>query len=247
MKIIISPAKKMNSDQDFMAPKGLPKFIDRAEDIINYLGTLSYDELKAIWKCNDAIAAQNSERIQNMNLRESLVPALLSYEGLQYQYMAPQVFDNAQWEYVGNHLVILSGLYGALKPLDGISPYRLEMLSKFEKPLENHKNLYSYWGDALYQELKGHSILNLASKEYSKCIEKYLGPGDVMVTCTFGSLVDGKVKVKATDAKMARGEMVRYLAERQVADLEGAKHFNSMGYQFSEEHSTDNSFVFLKD
>jgi len=248
MKIIISPAKKMNTDEDFIPHDNLPVFLEQAQEIKDYLNNLSYEELKAIWKCNDEIATLNKERLESMSLTERLVPALLSYEGLQYQYMAAPVFDEDQWEYVKEHLLILSGFYGVLRPTDGITPYRLEMLSKFKEPLQVHTNLYQYWGDKLYREVTKSSrvILNLASKEYSKAIEKYLTADDRMITCTFGAEVDGKVKVKATEAKMARGEMVRYLATHQVTEPEAVKKFDSMNFKFSEEHSDNNHFVFLK-
>ena len=248
MKIIISPAKKMNDTEDFLPWDQLPVFIDRAETIKNYLQGQSYEALKTIWKCNDDIATLNQGRIQSMSLTQRLVPALLSYEGLQYQYMAPQVFDKGQWEYVKKHLVILSGFYGVLRPTDGITPYRLEMQAKLASPLEGAKNFYAYWGRAIYDELAKDTdlILNLASKEYSKAIEKYVAPGKQMITCTFGTEVDGKVKVKATEAKMARGEMVRYLAQHQAADPAAIKQFDSMAYSFSEKHSGTSHFVFLK-
>jgi len=248
MKIIISPAKKMNTEEDFIPYDNLPVFLERAQEIKTYLNSLSYEELKSIWKCNDEIATLNKERLEEMSLTNRLVPALLSYEGLQYQYMAPQVFDLGQWEYVKKHLLILSGFYGVLRPTDGITPYRLEMLSKFQKPLQVSKNLYQYWGDSLYREVVKDSrvILNLASKEYSKAIEKYLTAEDRMITCTFGSEVNGLVKVKATEAKMARGEMVRYLALHRIEEPEAVKRFDSMNFSFSEKHSDHNHFVFLK-
>ena len=89
-------------------------------------------------------------------------------------------------------------------------------------------------------------FLNLASKEYSRCIEKYLQPGDVFLTCVFGELEDGKVKQKGTYAKMARGEMVRYLAENQVEDMEEIKNFDRLGYRFDEGLSSDREYIFLK-
>ncbi|MCL1948718.1 MAG: peroxide stress protein YaaA [Turicibacter sp.] len=248
MKIIISPAKKMNANEDFIPWENLPACLGQAEEIHQYLLGLTFEEQKTLWKCNDEIASLNHQRLKEMSLTKGLVPALLSYEGLQYQYMAPQVFSNQQWEYVNKHLVILSGLYGALRPTDGITPYRLEMQSKFSKPMGSFKDLYKYWGDSIYKELTKDSnvILNLASKEYSKAIEKYLAPSDVMVTCTFGTLVEGKFKVKATEAKMARGEMVRYLATHQVGELDGVKGFDSMNYTYSTALSTEKEFVFLR-
>ena len=109
--------------------------------------------------------------------------------------------------------------------------------------------MYDYWGSSLYQELTSdvdHIILNLASKEYSKCIEKYLQPDDLYITCIFGEEVKGKVVQKGTFAKMARGEMVRYLAENAIDSPEGVKEFQGLGYEFSKTYSSENEYVFIK-
>ena len=247
MKIIISPAKKMNIDTDTFAPMGLPVFLSRTKELMDYMKGLSYEEAKMLWSCNDKIAAQNFERYAQMDLERGLTPAILSYEGIQYQYMSPMVFSETALDYVQKNLRILSGFYGIVKPFDGVTPYRLEMQAKAS--IGGFKDLYEYWGDSLYQELTSdgdHLILNLASKEYSKCIEKYLGENDLFVTCVFGEEIDGKVVQKGTLAKMARGEMVRFLAENQVATLEDVKQFQGLGYHLSEELSSAKEFVFIK-
>lgn len=143
MKIIISPAKKMKVNTDTLEVRALPVYLHEAEYLRQYLSELSYEELKSLWKCNDQIAQINYERVQTMNLRMHLTPALLSYEGIQYQYMAPAVLEDGQWEYVQEHVCILSGFYGVVHPLDGVTPYRLEMQTKVNLP--NVKNLYEYW------------------------------------------------------------------------------------------------------
>ena len=247
MKIIISPAKKMNIDTDTFAPMGLPVFLSRTKELMDYMKGLSYEEAKMLWSCNDKIAAQNFERYAQMDLERGLTPAILSYEGIQYQYMSPMVFSETALDYVQKNLRILSGFYGIVKPFDGITPYRLEMQAKAS--IGGFKDLYEYWGDSLYQELTSdgdHLILNLASKEYSKCIEKYLGENDLFVTCVFGEEIDGKVVQKGTLAKMARGEMVRFLAENEIDSLEGVKNFHGLGYEFSEELSGEKEYIFIK-
>ena len=245
MKIILSPAKKMNRDTDTLAPEGLPVFLKEAKELLEWMRQLSWQEAKELWKCNDRIAAQNYQRIQEMDLRKNLTPAVVSYEGIQYQYMAPSVFDEKQIKYIREHLRILSGFYGILRPFDGVVPYRLEMQAKASKA----GDLYRFWGEKLYWELvkdEEQFLVNLASKEYSRCIEKYLQPKDVFLTCVFGELENGKVKQKGTYAKMARGEMVRYLAENQVEDPKEIQGFDRLGYQFDETRSTDREYVFLR-
>jgi len=127
MRIIISPAKKMQHDSDTLAGAGRPVFLDQAAGILEWLRSKNAQELQELWKCNEKIAAQNIERIQTMDLEKNLTPAILAYEGIQYQYMAPAVFEEGMLTYIQEHLRILSGLYGVLKPMDGVVPYRLEM------------------------------------------------------------------------------------------------------------------------
>lgn len=245
MKIIISPAKKMKIETDSFQMETKPVYLKETEKILKKMQSLSYEEAKAVWKCNDKLAQLNYERIQNMNLYEGLTPAIFSYEGLQYQHMSPLVFSDEAITYIKENLKILSGFYGVLSPFDGVTPYRLEMQSLLE--VEGKKDLYEFWQDKLYQKVvdEDRVIINLASKEYSKIIEKYLKPEDRMITIIFGELSDGKVKQKGTFAKMARGEMVRYLAERNIKDPEQIKGFTQSGYRFSKEHSNEKNWVFL--
>ena len=246
MKIIISPAKKMNVDTDTFGFTALPVFLSDTAILMEWVKSLSFGEVKKLWGCNDQIAELNYERFGCMELERNLTPALISYEGIQYQYMAPAVFSEREWTYVQEHLRILSGFYGVLKPLDGVTPYRLEMQAKVQ--VKDKKSLYDFWADRLYQEIMDTDriILNLASKEYSKCVEKYLEPGDRYITCIFGEWKDGKVIQKGTQAKMARGEMVRYMAEKQIRDPEEIKNFERMGYAFSDDLSSEKEYVFIK-
>ena len=306
LKIIISPAKKMRHNDDIIDWDQLPIFLNEANEIKNDLSEKTYEELKAIWQCNDKIAQLNVGRLQQMNLthpltparlgnkslqypltparlgneglqsqltptvlgneglqypltpavlgneglQSQLTPAVLAYEGLQYQYMAPQVFDHDQWDYIRLHLKILSGFYGILGATDGITPYRLEMQAKYE--INGSKNLYHYWNRKIYDVLveKTSVIINLASKEYSKAIEPYLDDQVNYITITFGELTEHKGKritTKATAAKMARGEMVRYMAEYNIKEPEELKAFGRLNYTFSQADSTTNNYVFLKE
>lgn len=244
--IIISPAKKMQVRDDELPYGELPVFFEEAEILLRRLREYTEPELKKLFVANDSITHENYLRYREMDLRKNLTPAVLSYVGIQYQYMASQIFSQKQWEYVCDHLRILSGFYGILRADDGIVPYRLEMQARLS--VGKDKELYSYWGDKPYRELtkSGRTILNLASKEYSKVIERYLTPEDRFVTCVFGTEKDGEVKVKATEAKMARGEMVRFLAERQAVSLEEAKEFDRLDFVFCPERSSDKELVFVK-
>jgi cytoplasmic iron level regulating protein YaaA (DUF328/UPF0246 family) len=200
--------------------------------------------LQALFQCNEKIALQNYERFQEMDLNKRCSVALLSYDGIAFQYMAPQIFTKDYFEYVSKHLRILSAFYGVLKPFDAIMPYRLEMQAK--PRIGNTKNLYEYWGDLLYKDVRDESgiIINLASKEYSKSIEKYLSAEDTYITITFCELVDGRLVTKGTYAKMARGEMVRYMAENGIENPVEIKCFNRLGYIYRDDLSSETEYVF---
>ena len=247
MRIIISPAKKMRVDTDSLPWRELPLFLSKTKLIAQTLQKMEYDELKRIWKCNDAIAALNMDRFANMDLTKRLTPAILSYEGIQYQYMAPGVFTQRELEYVQAHLRILSGFYGVLKPFDGVTPYRLEMQAKLQ--VNDEKDLYAFWGNEIAEQIFSETdcIINLASKEYSVCISKFL-PKDIrFITCVFGEEKDGKVIEKGTMCKMARGEMVRYLAENDIENPDRIKEFHRLGYRYNERYSDYKKYVFIKD
>ena len=244
MKIILSPTKKMIADIDSIALVGLLELLDKTTEILSWLQGKSKEELKAIWKCNDKIAEQNFHRLEYMDLYHMLTPAVLSYEGIAFQYMAPSVFEDRQFEYIQERLRILSAFYGVLKPMDGVTPYRLEMQAKIR--IGDSKNLYEYWGDLLYRSVIDDSriIINLASKEYSKCIEKYLTPQDRYISVTFCEASGDKMVTKGTYAKMARGEMVRFTAENNIENPVDIKKFDRLGYSFRSDLSSDTEYVF---
>ena len=130
--------------------------------------------------------------------------------------------------------------------MDGVVPYRLEMQAK--ATVEGHANLYDFWGDALYHEVMDESrtLVNLASKEYSKAVERWLQPEDRYLTCVFGELEGGRVVQKGVYAKMARGEMVRYLANARAEEPEAMRDFSWSGYAFDESRSDDRTYVFVR-
>ena len=171
---------------------------------------------------------------------------MLAYEGIQYQYMAPGVFTEDAYEYVQTHLRILSGFYGLLRPFDGVTPYRLEMQAKLA--VGQHRDLYAYWGDRLAMQLAEETdcIVNLASKEYSLSVSRYLPPHVRFLTCVFGERINGKVVEKGTMCKMARGEMVRWMAQNRITDPAQIRAYDGLGYQLDETCSDSTTFVFIK-
>lgn len=243
MKIIISPAKKMMYE-DIIPYKQMPVLLNKTESLMQYLKGLSYDELKKLLSCNDDIASLNFKRYEDMDLYRNLTPAILSYDGIQYKYMAPQVFENSYFEYIEKHLRIISGFYGVLKPFDGITPYRLEMQAKLKTDFCS--SLYDFWGDNIYREVKDDLIINLASEEYAKTVRRYLEDDVRFVDCIFGEMIGGKVREKGVYVKMARGEMVRFMAENDIQDINDIKNFNRLSFSYNDYLSEENKFVFLK-
>lgn len=245
MKIVVSPAKTMIENTDSYIGNSIPTYIDYSRMLLDEIRQKSYEEMKEIWKCNDKIANENFDRFKNMNLQGNLSPAIFSYQGIQYQYMAVNVMESFSLEYIRENLYILSGFFGILRTFDVVSPYRLEMQAKLE--IGDCKNLYEFWGDKIYRKLfeTGEVVINLASKEYSKIIESYLSKEDKFITCVFAEKKDGKIVQKATLAKMARGEMVNFLATNDIQNEEEIKKFDRLGFVFDKGLSNDNRYVFV--
>ena len=134
---------------------GKPMFLDRTKKLMTYLQGLDRETIQGIWRCNDKITDLNRQRLKDMDLERLVTPAVLSYEGIQYQSMAPTVFEKAHLEYIGSHLFILSGFYGILRAFDGVAPYRLEMQARIAMEEDGRKvaSLYDYWGSRLYDVL----------------------------------------------------------------------------------------------
>lgn len=245
MRIIISPAKKMKVDTDTMAVNK-PRFLEETTAIFEKLRTMDDVELQKLWQCNDAIAAQNIRRLETMDLSRNLTPAILAYEGIQYQYMAPTVFETSHFAYIEEHLRMLSGFYGLLRPMDGVTPYRLEMQARLS--VAGCKNLYDFWNTKLADQLAKEAswVLNLASKEYSKGVLPHLPSEMPVITCHFVERKGEKLVEKATMCKMARGQMVRFLAECQGTTPQDVQSFNQLNFQFSQEESRENDYYFIK-
>ncbi|MCI1974789.1 MAG: peroxide stress protein YaaA [Limosilactobacillus sp.] len=245
MKIIISPARTMKQDQDSLPYQELPQYLKKSQTILDWMRTLNFKQLHQLWwNCSERLANLNYRRVKDMELTRNLTPAILAFQGLQYQYIGAGVMTEKELDYLQSHLRILSGFYGILKPFDGIVPYRLGMGDRAK--IGQAQNLYEFWGNQLYQNLYQDDdlVVNLASNEYSKAITPFLKPQDQMITCVFGELINGKIKQKATLAKMARGNMVRFLAESGAETAADLKKFSVGGYCFRPDLSTEQKFCF---
>lgn len=247
MKIIIAPAKRMKVDLDSFPVQSRPPFLAKTQILANFLRTRSKEQLKELWRANDQIVAHSQKQLQQLDLHHRLTPAIIAFTGLQFQYMAPDVFTEPALHYIQQHLRILSGFYGCLRPFDGVAPYRLEM--KTAMVGFRDYSLYHFWGptlaDALFAQDK--TVLNLASKEYSRAIKPYLNDGRQMISVVFQEKRKGKWRIIPTHAKMARGEMVRYLAEKQIKNPAGVQDFHDFGFVFQPELSTSDRYLFRTD
>lgn len=252
---IVSPAKKMNVVEGPPYPVLTPRFIDRTVELLARLQGLTYDEAKTLWQCSDRLAMFNYERLAETDLERNLTAAVIAYEGIQYQHLSPRVMDDACLSYLDEHLRILSGFYGVLRPTDGVVPYRLEMQARLAMPAAEGrpatKDLYDYWGDALAQALAEDfdTMVNIASVEYAKAVTRHLPALDIpIVTCLFGTLraSDGKLIQRSTEAKATRGAFVRWCAEHQLTDPADLPRFDERGYQYDASRSTPDQLVFVK-
>ena len=194
----------MKEDTDSFPCDSLPRLLPRTQVLLDRLRELSDQELKALWKCNDKIAALNIQRLAQMDLHRQLTPAVMAYEGIQYQYMAPGVFSQEELDYVAEHLRILSGFYGLLRPFDGVRPYRLEMQAKLSA--DGAKDLYAFGGHL--GQVPGRGDLcdcQFGLQGVQPLSSRHLSPGTRFLTCVFAEEKKGKLVEKGTMCKMARG------------------------------------------
>ena len=245
MKIIISPAKKMKAET-YLEGKINPILKDKSYTLVKFLKSLTIDEISSSFKIKGKLLNETIDLIDHLDLDHDLHPAIFSYDGIQYKYMGANIFSNDELDYVNNHLFILSGLYGVLRPLDSITRYRLEMQAQFKgKEIED---LYKYWNKDIYNVVyqDDDTVLNLASLEYSKTIKPYINDSQKFVDVFFYELENNKLVEKGVYAKMMRGTMVKWLAQNKIDTIEEVKNFEEDGYKYSLEHSTNNKLVFIR-
>ncbi len=253
MIYFISPALGFKAHDENLESSGSadtePLYAQKVRTIVDTLSSMSVLDLQKTLDCSEELAELNFERYKQF---EATTPAqaLHSFDGIAYKSLDASTLEADAYAYLCDKLRILSGLYGVLRPSDLICPYRLEMKTKVE--VDGAKNLYVFWGDLLYRALVADSdgtIVNLASKEYSQCIEKYL-QDETYITCTFKVDKGKGLKVQSTAAKQARGAMIRWVAQNKIQPPEELTAFNVDGYQFEPELSTlsgqKQEYVFAK-
>tara|TARA_B100000676_G_scaffold228280_1_gene226440 strand:+ start:393 stop:1157 length:765 start_codon:yes stop_codon:yes gene_type:complete len=254
MITLLSPSKKLNLDsQDIIDHYTQCEFIKSAETLANEAKNLTENDLKDLMDISDKLAKLNRERFDRWALpfnQENAKQAVLAFDGGVYSGLKADTFSDKDFTFAQDHLRILSGLYGILKPLDLIQPYRLEMGVGFQNP--KGKDLYAFWKESitksLNKTLKKHSspvIINCASIEYFSAIDLSKLNGDIL-SIVFKEYRDGELKFISFNAKKARGLMTQYIMKNKIDKLNDIKDFNYEDYKFDSKLSEDNTFVFTR-
>ena len=255
MLSILSPAKTLDYETAPTTKKSTqPLFVEQAASLIETARELDPEGIQALMGVSEKIAALNHERFMNWQPDFSLRNAkqsVLAFKGDVYTGLQADTLSQDELAFAQKHLRILSGLYGLLRPLDLMQPYRLEMGLSFEN--SGGKNLYEFWGEQITQTLNKHLktsgsrvLVNLASNEYFRAVKPKLLDAEV-ITPQFRDLKNGQYKMISFFAKKARGVMARFIIQEGMNDPEGLKDFSGDGYYFSAEHSSENDWVFLRD
>ncbi|MBL4663469.1 MAG: peroxide stress protein YaaA [Flavobacteriaceae bacterium] len=252
MKIVISPAKSLDFEKPLpttLSSKAL--FLKESEQLHKLLKKKSAKSLSKLMSISDNLGRLNYERNQEWALpfdNDNARPAIYAFSGAVFQGLNVYEIPAEKIDLLQNTLRIISGLYGVLKPLDLIQPYRLEMGTKF--PVGKNKNLYEFWKQKVTKTLndeleEGELFVNLASIEYFKAIDQKSLKANV-ITPVFKDFRNGEYKTIMTFAKLARGYMTRYCIDINAGTLDDLKGFNYEGYGFSEAMSTENELVFTR-
>ncbi|MBY5948691.1 peroxide stress protein YaaA [Photobacterium rosenbergii] len=255
MLIVVSPAKTLDYDSPLATETFTqPELTDHSAELIEVCRELTPAQIASLMKVSDKIAGLNAARFAEWQpefTTENARQAILAFKGDVYTGLAAETMDDAQFAYAQQHLRMLSGLYGLLRPLDLMQPYRLEMGTKLENP--RGTNLYQFWGsiitDKVNQALaeQGDDILiNLASNEYFKAVKPKQVAGKI-ITPVFKDCKNGTYKVISFYAKKARGMMARYIIDNQVDSVEKLQQFDTAGYYFVPAESTATELVFKRE
>lgn len=256
MKIVISPAKSLDFTRNFEKPFTTTAcFINEADYLASKLKKVTAKKLGKMMHISDELAELNHERYQHWQLpveeSETAIPSIFAFTGEVYRGLEAETLSMSEMEQAQNQLLVLSGLYGLLKPLDLMYPYRLEMGTKWQITPKT-PNLYSFWSSKITQklneELKNESdpvVINLASTEYFKAVDKKKLKAKV-ITPVFKELKGNEYKIVMMYAKHARGAMARYIIQNGLTDPEQLKLYQVDGYQWDANLSTENEWVFTR-
>ena len=255
MLIVISPAKTLDfEEKNSNLPMSEPRFLEKSQEIIDEIKNYDSYSLEKLMKISTKLATLNRDRYQIWKPSlDTAKQCILAFKGDVYKGLDVGSLTDSELFYANEHLRILSGLYGVLRPFDGINEYRLEMGTKLK--VNNLKDLYEFWDrtleESLIEELKNHNnktIINLASNEYFKSVEGLMKSDKVnVVTPIFKELRGEEYKIISFNAKKARGIMTRYIIQNEIEDIEELKKFDVDNYAFNPEMSTEKELVFTRE
>ncbi len=255
MLMVISPAKTLDYESDINTPTPTqPDFLKQSQELVDALKGYKPPQMAKLMKLSDKLADLNVGRYQEWKRpfnEKNARPALLAFKGDVYTGLAAEALNKNDLKFAQKHLRMLSGLYGLLRPLDLMQPYRLEMGTKLENP--KGKDLYEFWGEipvkALNKQLKAlknQELVNLASNEYFKVVDTKQLEGEI-ITPVFKDWKSGRYKVISFFAKKARGMMVRYAIDNRITKAEDLKGFDRAGYVFNAEMSSQKEWVVTRE
>jgi cytoplasmic iron level regulating protein YaaA (DUF328/UPF0246 family) len=249
MLVVISPAKKLDMSVDVRTPTTVPDFATDAATLAGVARDLSHDELRALMSISPALAELNAKRFADFG-KQPIKAAALAFAGDTYQGLEAPTLDDDEMAWAQNHLRILSGLYGVLRPMDAIEPYRLEMGSRLKT--EKGRSLYEYWGVRLAEAMNiqaeavgSHALVNCASQEYFGAVDRDALAIPV-ITPVFKEIKDGRARIVSFFAKKARGAMARHIVQNRLSDMADLQGFSAGGYRYTAEASDDETIVFTR-
>lgn len=254
MHILLSPAKTITGTSKIKVPSGtIPQFQQAATDIALYMAQYSVEDLKRLLKLSPKLALESYERFQHFHSTdERPLQALLAYTGVVFKHINPKDFSEEDFLFAQTHLRIVSICYGLLRPLDLIKPYRMEYDIKL--PELGDGNMYNFWKgrqtQSLIKEIKADDnlLINLASMDVQPAFEwKKIEESVRIITPEFKVWKNGKAETIVIYAKMARGQMSRYIIKNKISNPEELKSFTWEGFQYKETLSSENNWVFLQD
>lgn len=246
MIAIISPSLTMKNCSDSFIKLTIPSQIEMSKKIVEEIRKFTLKDLEKVLKINTKISELTFERYKNLKFDINGSPAIHSYTGTVYKNIKPEVFDKEEIKFCSDHVRILSGLYGVLRPYDSIYEYRLELKTKLK--ICDKDDLYKYFNDSMYKNLVSYDrkIVNLCSDEYSKAITPYISEKDHFLTCSFKINKNGVLKSISTDSKASRGSMIKFMVNNKINKFEDLKEFNDNGYTFNKSLSDEYNYIFTK-
>lgn len=234
MYFVISPAKDMRLET-MKVNKSIPSMIEQTELLMNQLQLLNMDELMAYMQVSEKIAKLNYQRFASFAFDEHGQAAIDTYYGLQFKQLSLSNYSEKQLQYLNEHIRILSGLYGVLKPFDSIYPYRLDMKYK-------QLDLYKFWKEKINHYFANQIVVNVASNEYGDILV-----GSNLYQVVFKQSKNGKLISQSTQVKQARGVFIDFVIKHQIESLDEIKSFHELDYTYDEQLSNDYVFVFVKE